>query len=211
MCKYIYISIVWNEGNMERMCEGWPPIKGEYVVGEPTSGVAVCTLASRLPPSTRAALWGGCMTENLGVEKVVLNIISNSHIRYLIVCGAESKGHLPGDALISLHTRGVDEAGRIRGAMGAIPYVEHLQKQAVERFQRQVDIVDMREVVDVQSIHDKVEELCRAEIFDEPPMVWVKEDRTRECIEISGADAVVADGVLVDVMAGVVFCEEEVC
>lgn len=196
---------------MEGICEGWPPLKGEYVVGEPTSSVAVCTLASRLPPAARAALWGGCMTENLGVEKVVLNIISNSHIRYLIVCGNESKGHLPGDALISLHTRGVEESGRISGAMGAIPYVENLQREAVERFQRQVTVVDMREVVEVQRIHQKVEELCGAEIFDEPPMVWVEEDRTKERIEIVGADAVVADGILVDVTAGVVFCEEDVC
>ena len=199
---------------MERMCDGWPATRGEYVVGEPTSAVAVCTLASRLSPSVHAAVWGGCMTENLGVEKVVLNIISNSHVRYLLVCGVDTKGHLPGDALISLHTRGIEESGRIRGAKGAIPYLEHLMAGAVERFQRQVSIVDMRTIVDVPTIYHRVEELWRAPAFDEPPMVLEDEEEERagmEDIEVGGADALIADGVLLDAVAGVIFCEEDTC
>ena len=210
---------------MERMCDGWPATRGEYVVGEPTSAVAVCTLASRLSPSVHAAVWGGCMTENLGVEKVVLNIISNSHVRYLLVCGVDTKGHLPGDALISLHTRGIEESGRIRGAKGAIPYLEHLMAGAVERFQRQVSVVDMRTVVDVSTmdmrtvvdlptIYKKVEELWRAQAFDEPPMVLEDEGEERadmEEIEVGGADAIIADGVLLDALNGVIFCEGDRC
>ncbi|MHC1602165.1 MAG: methyltransferase [Methermicoccaceae archaeon] len=199
---------------MERMCDGWPAIRGEYVVGEPTSAVAVCTLASRLSPSAHAAVWGGCMTENLGVEKVVLNIISNSHVRYLLVCGVDTKGHLPGDALVSLHREGIEESGRIRGAKGAIPYLEHLMAGAVERFQRQVSVVDMRTTVDVSTIYKKVDELWRAPALDEPPMVLEDEEVEEKAgvdIEVSGADALIADGVLMDAVAGVIFCEGDTC
>ena len=153
------------------------------------------------------------MTENLGVEKVVLNIISNSHIRYLVVCGAESGGHLPGDALVSLHANGIEESGRIKKARGAIPYLEHLHTGAVERFQRQIALVDMRSIVDVDEIHHRVEELWRAEPLDEPPMVLVEEgeEEAEMEIEVGGADALIADGVLLDASTGVVFCEGDTC
>ncbi len=37
----------------------------------------------------KAAIFGAMKTENIGIEKVVANIISNTSIRYLVECGAE--------------------------------------------------------------------------------------------------------------------------
>ena len=82
---------MYEEGN-------WPPFRGDYLVGSPKSRIAVVTLASNLHIEG-AAISGSCKTENLGVEKIVANIISNSNIRFLLICGAESKGHLPGDSI----------------------------------------------------------------------------------------------------------------
>ena len=45
----------------------WPPVRGDYQVGSPKCGVAVVTLASPLFPQ-KAAIFGQCKTENLGVE-----------------------------------------------------------------------------------------------------------------------------------------------
>lgn len=70
------------------------------------------------------------------------NVISNSNIRVLIICGAESKGHLPGNTLIALHKNGIDERGRIIGSKGAIPFIQNLPAQAIERFARQVELVE---------------------------------------------------------------------
>jgi tetrahydromethanopterin S-methyltransferase subunit A len=41
-----------------------------------------------------AALSGTIQTENIGFEKVVCNIVANPNIRYMIVGGPESEGHL---------------------------------------------------------------------------------------------------------------------
>ncbi len=42
-------------------------------------------------------------TENLGLEKVIANIISNPNIRFILLCGTEVKGHLSGQTLAALH------------------------------------------------------------------------------------------------------------
>ena len=67
--------------------------------------MAVVTLASVMRIEN-SAISGTCKTENLGVEKIVANLISNSNIRFLLICGAESKGHMPGNTLIALHKNG---------------------------------------------------------------------------------------------------------
>ena len=74
---------------------GWPVISGDYIVGDPESPVAVTTLASHIEAElSGAAIAGPCKTENLGVEKVVANIISNPNIRFLILAGAEVQVNL---------------------------------------------------------------------------------------------------------------------
>ena len=73
--------------------DNWPVVSGDYIVGDPESPVAVTTLASHnedIPAAAGAAIAGPCKTENLGIEKVVANIISNPNIRFLILCGAWS-------------------------------------------------------------------------------------------------------------------------
>ncbi|MDD4749671.1 MAG: tetrahydromethanopterin S-methyltransferase subunit A, partial [Methanosarcinaceae archaeon] len=106
---------------------GWPILKGEYEVGDVNGCVAVITCGSHLSGKpildAGAAITGSCKTENLGIEKVVAHIISNPNIRFLLVTGAEVKGHITGQAMLSLHANGVKE-NRIVGATGAIPYVE---------------------------------------------------------------------------------------
>ena len=135
----------------------WPPLRGDYVVGNPECRVAVVTLASNLRVEN-AAIIGTCKTENLGVEKIVANLISNSNIRFLLICGAESKGHLPGNTLIALHKNGLDEKGRIIGSKGAIPFIQNLTAEAVRRFQAQIQLIDRIGLEDEEQIGLLVEE-----------------------------------------------------
>ena len=118
----------------------WPPLRGDYQVGDPRSAVAVVTLASPLLIKG-CAIFGQCVTENLGLEKIVANVISNCNIRFLIVCGLESKGHLPGNTLLALHKNGIDPQGRIVGSKGAIPFIQNLPPEAISRFQEQVELI----------------------------------------------------------------------
>jgi len=158
----------------------WPAVRGDYVVGDPEGHVAVTTLASHLHVKG-AAIVGPCKTENLGVEKVVANMISNSNLRYLLLCGAESKGHLPGDALQALQRNGIDDQGRIIGSRGAIPFIQNLPREAVERFMRQVEVVNRIGLEDEAEIDVLVQELDRAgRTFPEEPFEAVK-SRNRSC------------------------------
>jgi tetrahydromethanopterin S-methyltransferase subunit A len=169
--------------NLDDSCDPWPPVRGDYMIGDPSSGVAVVTLASLLH-IRGAAIVGPCKTENLGIEKIVANIVSNPNIRFLLICGAESKGHLPGDTLLALHKNGVDGQGRIIGSRGAIPFIQNLPAGAIARFQEQVELVDRIGLEDVSSIELLVREYSSAaQPFPEAPLQVVKRRRISRKLE----------------------------
>ena len=155
--------------------EGWPVISGDYIVGDPESPVAVTTLASHIEGDlSGAAIAGPCKTENLGVEKVVANIISNPNIRFLILSGAEVQGHITGQSFKALHENGCDpEKKSINGATGAIPFVENIALEGFGRFRQQLEIVEMIEVEDTGSIQAKMNECIEKDpgAFEEEAMV----------------------------------------
>lgn len=166
--------------------EGWPILKGEYEVGNTEDCVAVITCGSHLEGQPMldagAAIVGPCKTENLGLEKVVSHIISNPNIRYLIVTGAEVKGHITGEAMLMLHANGAKD-NRIVGASGAIPYVENLTDEAIERFQQQLEeCVDMIGTEDTSGITSKIKELAEKDpgAFDAEPMIIQLEEEEEE-------------------------------
>jgi tetrahydromethanopterin S-methyltransferase subunit A len=141
----------------QRKCfdASWPPVRGDYVVGNRNARVAVVTLASLLQVGG-PAITGPCKTENLGVEKIVANVISNCSIRFLVICGVESKGHLPGNTLLALHRNGIDEQGRIIGSKGAIPFIQNLSPEAVLRFQEQVELIDCIGIEDIELLEELI-------------------------------------------------------
>jgi len=135
----------------------WPLEPGEFVVGNPEKHVAVVTLDDDLSLPTEAlAIYGKSRTENLGVERVVLNTISNQNIRVVVVCGEEIHGHMAGQAIIALWKNGIDEAKRIVGALGAIPYIQNLPESFIKRFREQVEVVDLIGVTDEKRLKSKL-------------------------------------------------------
>ncbi len=182
--------------------EPWPPIRGDYVVGNPEGSVAVVTLASSLR-AEGAVLIGQCKTENLGLEKIVANVISNSNIRFLLICGIESKGHLPGDTLIALHRNGIDEAGRIIGSKGAIPFIQNLPPEAIRRFQDQVSVIDKIGLVDERKIEELIKEYgLHSTPYPEKPFYAVRRRARRTYGEIDikakNGDLILGCGVVMD-------------
>ncbi|MDI6644609.1 MAG: tetrahydromethanopterin S-methyltransferase subunit A [Methanobacteriaceae archaeon] len=166
--------------------EGWPIINGDYVVGDPESPVAAATLASHIedvPVDAGAAIAGPCKTENLGIEKVISNLISNPNIRFLILCGSEVQGHITGQSIQALHENGVDpEKRRIIEATGAIPFIENIPLEGIERFQQQLEIVDLIDVEDAAAIQSKVKECIEKDpgAFEEEAMVIEIEEEGEE-------------------------------
>ncbi len=132
---------------------GWPPLPGDYHVIRYAAPVAVCTLNSddltaRLATAhpTGLAIVGTLSTENLGIERIIRNVLANPHIRFLVVCGEDTRqaiGHLPGQSLASLFANGTDERGRIRGAPGKRPVLRNVTADQVGAFRRQVELVPL--------------------------------------------------------------------
>src|SRR3954469_20041745 len=86
---------------------GPPPIIGDVVFGSVDSPVAVCTLASRallpaLAGRPEIAVAGRVYTENIGVERMVQNLAAFATVRFLIVCGRETR-HKVGQTILALH------------------------------------------------------------------------------------------------------------
>jgi tetrahydromethanopterin S-methyltransferase subunit A len=140
--------------------EGWPPLAGAYRVIRYAAPVAVCTLhsgelgqdLSKREP-TGLSLVGSLETENLGIERLVINVSANPHIRLLLLCGADTDrqvGHFPGQSLVALVENGTDEHHRIIGARGRRPVLRNVNPSVVEHFRRQVEIVDRRGVKDAE-------------------------------------------------------------
>jgi tetrahydromethanopterin S-methyltransferase subunit A len=134
--------------------QAWPPLPGNYRVLDAGGRIAVCVLTSEplldalaAARPTGVAIVGTLHTENLGIERVIRNVLANPNLATLFVCGADSRqrvGHLPGQSLLSLVTRGVDEQGRIRDAEGRRPVLRNLPPETVEAFRREVAVVDRR-------------------------------------------------------------------
>lgn len=146
---------------------GWPPFPGEYDALQFTAPIAVCTLhsnglaseiASRAPSGLCIA--GALQTENLGIERIVENTIANPHIRVLLVCGDDTAGkigHFPGQTLLALSEHGVDARGRIVNAEGKRPILKNIDLELVDRFRRQVTVLDHRGCTDVDALVERIE------------------------------------------------------
>lgn len=135
---------------MDRVCKmsakaSWPVAPGDYEIGSLESPIAIAIVGRGIVeiPNDLHAVKGTVKTENIGVEKIIVNTISNPRIRFLIVCGKDEFGHYPGDALLSLGKNGVDEQMRIQGSRSAIPFLCNIPREAVERFLAQVEVVDL--------------------------------------------------------------------
>jgi tetrahydromethanopterin S-methyltransferase subunit A len=124
----------------------WPPTPGHFILGNLESAVAVCTLSStalidQISPEYSAII-GRIYTPNLGVEKMIRNVVSNPRLRYLVLCGKDSPVFKVGEALLRLKTNGLDEKGHIIGAAGSLAELTNLPRQTVETFRQQVELVD---------------------------------------------------------------------
>jgi len=148
---------------------GWPPMPGDYTVVRYGGSVAVCTLnseplaaefADRRPEGV--AIVGTMRTENLGIERIIKNVVANPQIRFLVLCGEDTQqaiGHLPGQSLESLFHNGVDERGRIIGARGKRPVLKNVTPEEIAAFLQQVELVSFVGEQDVESLAVHVERL----------------------------------------------------
>ena len=174
----------------------YPHEEGIYIRGNDFSSVAVTIIlnapAYNIPPELNklvqagieggAALSGMLQTENIGIEKMVCNIVANPNIRYLVVGGPESDGHLTGEAMKAFLQNGIDNKRRIIGTNAPVPLLLNLPMEYIDRFRKQLTLVDLQfqdfETVRTTvrlCIQDKPVKLRDQSLFDpgaypEPPL-----------------------------------------
>ncbi len=182
-CDYCYPAVAMNELNqaypdltpLDLECgfevkeTVWPPVPGEYKILSTGDNcpVALSTLGSpelvdmvsSVHPE-EVCIVGKTETENIGIDKVIRNTITNRAIRYLVLAGSDPAGHLPGQTIMSLSANGVDERMRVIGSKGKRPILRNVTAREVESFRDQVEVIDMIGCEDVEAILQKIRELA---------------------------------------------------
>ena len=155
----------------EETNRSWPVVAGEYAAfcDNTDCPVAVSTLASaeladelaRRRPAGLCIV-GKTETENIGVDKIVKNVVSNPTIKYLIVAGRDPDGHRSGQTLLALANSGVDEHMRVIGSEGKRPILRNVTRQDVENFRSQITTIDLIGCEDADRLVTRIEELSAA-------------------------------------------------
>ena len=136
----------------------YPPEEGRYLRGNDFSPALVVIILNRkedeIPAEIEklvrtgvesgAALSGTVQTENIGFEKIICNVVANPNIRYAILSGPESEGHLTGEAFKALLKNGVDEKKRIIGSNSPHPLLYNLPMEFIDRFRKQLTLIDLQ-------------------------------------------------------------------
>lgn len=153
---------------------GWPALAGDYRVVRYRAPVAVCALHSQsivdaiaTRPPEGVSIVGTMHTENLGIERLIQNVLGNPYIRFLVVCGEDTQqaiGHLPGQSIVALGANGIDASGRIVGARGKRPVLKNVAREDIDAFRARVTVID---AIGVSGI-DRLSEIV-AECVDRDP------------------------------------------
>jgi thymidylate synthase len=126
----------------------WPVEKGNYILGK--GFVALIVPGEKLPEipkellNHKLAIAGAVITPNLGIEKIIKNVVTNPNIQYVVIAGKDITGFWPADALVNLWKNGIDDTGKILGARSSIARV-NLSKELVEAFRKR-KLLDLRNV-----------------------------------------------------------------
>jgi tetrahydromethanopterin S-methyltransferase subunit A len=144
------------------------PAAGEYHVLslDSTSSVAVSTLSSSKLSEELAGLKprglsivGKTETENIGVEKIIKNVLAVPSIKYLILCGKDSQGHYSGNTLLKLFENGVDQNKKVIDSKGRKSVLINSLQEEIELFRKNISVIDMIDCENINEILDKIEEL----------------------------------------------------
>ena len=174
----------------------YPPEEGRYLRGNDFSPAAVVIILTtdpeeipreiehlvRVGVESGAALSGTLQTANIGIEKIICNIVANPNIRFLILGGPESEGHKTGDAMKALFKNGVDDKKRIIGTTGLTAVLYNVPIEFIQRFREQLTLIDcqfqdesvIRKAVwscfQEKPVEFRGQSLCDPGAFPEPPL-----------------------------------------
>ncbi len=141
------------------------PIRVSSFSGKGTE-VAICTLSSidllrKISGDAimdKILIVGRLFSENKGIDQLIQFCMMSSTLRYLILCGKDTNGHYPADALINLMHYGLDEHSKIIGTKAHFAFIR-CHPNLVNKFREQIKLIDMRECYNLDKIIETVNDL----------------------------------------------------
>lgn len=190
-------------------------LSGDYKIINKSARVSIVTLTSPIEDYffDETFTVGSQKTENLGVERIITNVVENPQVRAIIICGRESFGHYAGQALLSLWKNGTDSGGKIICARGPIPYIENLDTSVIERFREQILYMeDMIGTTDQKAVHERLLEILTRDMpkFDKPALsvVGVGKKAAKKHIHLENSKKLtLASGILIDPYCFAIECK----
>ncbi|MDQ3083584.1 MAG: tetrahydromethanopterin S-methyltransferase subunit A [Thermoproteota archaeon] len=147
------------------VCKVIYPIPVSSFSGKGTE-VAICTLSSidLLKKISSDAIMdkllivGRLFSENKGIDHLIQFCTMSSTMKYLILCGKDTNGHYPADALMNLMQFGLDEHNKIIGTKAPYPFIK-CHPNLVNKFREQIKLIDLRECYNLDKIIESVIDL----------------------------------------------------
>lgn len=133
-----------------KICEILIPINLSIIYGN-GERISICTLSdlsllkklsTNFEVLSKIKILGRLLSENKGIDSIVKFAIHNPSLRYIIICGKDTKGHYPGQSLKSLSKYGVDNNNRIIDSISPHPVLLSSISE-IKRFREQVTLIDM--------------------------------------------------------------------
>jgi len=122
----------------------WKLERGKYSIGcNPYVAVVEIGDYKIDLPKTLYGIKGNLFTPNIGIEKIIRNVLRTGTIKYLVITGNKDVPYFyPYQALKALFKNGVDDEMRIIGAKGFNPILKNLSKREIEEFRQKVKLID---------------------------------------------------------------------
>lgn len=156
------------ENYVGEICRLLLPIKHERYIGNGIE-IAICVLSSigllgKILNDTKLmnemAIVGRLLSENKGIDEIIKYGIVNKHLKHLIMCGKDSRGHRAGESLIALSKCGITKEGVIINSNSPKPRLRS-SYQEVELFRNRITIHNLIGETDLNSIRSYVYKLIQ--------------------------------------------------
>jgi tetrahydromethanopterin S-methyltransferase subunit A len=99
----------------------------------------------------KIAIAGRLLTENKGIDEIILYVNQHSNIKRIILCGYDVWGHKAGHSLLQLHKNGIDHNSRIIGSKSPDPILT-VKKSEVNYFQQEVKLINLIDEINLKKI-----------------------------------------------------------
>jgi tetrahydromethanopterin S-methyltransferase subunit A len=139
------------------------PIKQEYYIGKGKI-IGICTLSSLdllkeikndHEIMDKISIVGRLLSENKGIDEIIKFSTNNKSFKYLLLCGEEGKGHLPGQTLIALKKNGIDQNKKVINSAAAYPFLASTNHE-IKYFRHHINIIDKIGLKNIDKIKDTI-------------------------------------------------------